>query len=234
MNKVIQLANLAKSFTHKAGSNQVLNQVNLDVDSGDMVAIVGQSGSGKSTLLSIIGLLDVASSGEFFLCGTDVSSLSSYQLSQLRNRHIGWVFQNFNLISDMTVAENLAVPLTFNTDILKAEYASLIETVLDKVGLSDRSSYYPDELSGGQQQRVAIARALICSPDILLCDEPTGNLDEDNSKKIMELLSALNREGRTILLITHDKEVAAACSKTYQINMGGLELAQAQEFKHAV
>ena len=231
---VIKLTDLNKSFSQRAGNNHVLKQSNLQVDVGEMVAILGQSGSGKSTLLSILGLLDVADSGCYYLCNHDVKSLSAYQLSQLRNQHVGWVFQNFNLIADMTVSENLMVPLRFNDAIKASEYANRVADVLSKVGLSDRCSFYPDELSGGQQQRVAIARALICQPDILLCDEPTGNLDSTNSRKVMDLLCDLHKEGRTVLIITHDSTVAACCQKAYSMVDGKLQLMSEQEFKYAV
>lgn len=233
-NCVIELSNLNKSFVNGAGGNHVLKQVNLAVLSGEMVAILGQSGSGKSTLLSIMGLLDSADSGKYHLCGQDVSTFSAYQMSQLRNNHIGWVFQNFNLIADMTIAENLAVPLSFNPEIKPTDYQTKISNVLQKVGLSDKTAFYPNELSGGQQQRVAIARALICQPDIILCDEPTGNLDSSNSNNVMELLCALHQEGRTVLIITHDPAVAAYCQKAYKIHDGEIAKVSSQEFKHAV
>ncbi|WP_394204220.1 ABC transporter ATP-binding protein [Shewanella waksmanii] len=233
-NCVIELSGLNKSFTNGAGSHHVLKKIDLSVVSGEMIAILGQSGSGKSTLLSIMGLLDTADSGRFLLCDQNVSTFSAYQMSLLRNKHIGWVFQNFNLIADMTVAENLAVPLRFNPSIKQSEFTSKINQVLQKVGLADKQAFYPAELSGGQQQRVAIARALICQPDILLCDEPTGNLDSLNSNKIMALLGDLHKEGKTVVIITHDPEVADFCQKAYRLYDGEIAPASAQEFKHAV
>ncbi|GIU49314.1 ABC transporter ATP-binding protein [Shewanella algidipiscicola] len=231
---VMKLTGLNKSFINGAGNNHVLKQVDFSVYSGEMVAILGQSGSGKSTLLSIMGLLDKADSGQYFLCDHDVNTLSDYQLSLLRNKHIGWVFQNFNLIADMTVGENLSVPLRFNKSISRVDYEVRIDDVLRQVGLQDKKLFYPAELSGGQQQRVAIARALICQPDIILCDEPTGNLDSTNSDNVMELLSALNREGKTVLIITHDPAVAACCQKAYKIHDGEVASMSPMEFKHAV
>ncbi|WP_223292965.1 MULTISPECIES: ABC transporter ATP-binding protein [Shewanella] len=233
-NCVIELKGLNRSFINGAGENHVLKQIDFSVNSGDMVAILGQSGSGKSTLLSIMGLLDKADSGQYLLCGQDVSTLSTYQLSQLRNGHIGWVFQNFNLIADMTVTENLTVPLRFNQSVNRVDYEAKIDEVLSKIGLDDKKSFFPAELSGGQQQRVAIARALICQPDIILCDEPTGNLDSANSDNVMELLSGLNQEGRTVLIITHDPAVAAYCHKAYKICDGEIQAILQQGFKHAV
>ncbi|WP_257985329.1 ABC transporter ATP-binding protein [Shewanella sp. GutCb] len=233
-NCVMKLTGLNKSFTNAAGNNHVLKHIDFAVYSGDMVAILGQSGSGKSTLLSIMGLLDKADSGSYLLCNQDVSSFSAYQFSQLRNSHIGWVFQNFNLIADMTVVENLSVPLRFNKSVNRVDYEAMIDDVLQKVGLGDKKSFYPAELSGGQQQRVAIARALICHPDIILCDEPTGNLDSTNSNNVMELLSALHQEGKTVLIITHDPDVAAYCQKAYKIHDGVIAAVSPLEFKHAV
>lgn len=233
-NNVITLSGLNKSFKHQSGDNPVLKQINLQIKTGEMIAILGASGSGKSTLLSILGLLDIADTGNYKLCNQDVSALSAYQLSQLRNQHIGWIFQNFNLIADMTVAENLAVPLRYNTAVNSAQYAERINNVLTLVELADRSSFYPDELSGGQQQRVAIARALICEPDILLCDEPTGNLDSSNAAKIMSLLGDLHKKGKTILIITHDNTVAECCEKAYKMHDGELSPLEDEEYKRAV
>ena len=233
-NTVISLTGLNKSFQHHSGDNSVLKQISLQIKTGEMIAILGTSGSGKSTLLSILGLLDVADTGSYQLCNQDVSALSAYQLSQLRNQHIGWVFQNFNLIADMTVAENLAVPLRFNPAIKATQYSERINDVLAKVGLSDRASFYPDQLSGGQQQRVAIARALICQPDILLCDEPTGNLDSNNAAKIMTLLGNLHKEGKTVLIITHDNTVAACCQKAYKMHDGELSPLEDEEYRRVV
>lgn len=231
---VIQLNNLNKSFNHSSGSNHVLKDINLKVNSGEMVAIVGQSGSGKSTLLSILGLLELADKGSYELCNQNTRELSEFQLSQLRNQHIGWVFQNFNLIADMTVVENLTAPLRFNKKVKPSEYSQLIQDVLSKVDLTDKKDFFPDELSGGQQQRVAIARALICKPDILLCDEPTGNLDSENSQKIMDLLCELNKEGRTVLIITHDERVALCCQRAYKMSDGILCAVHNQDLKRVV
>lgn len=233
-NNVIKLTGIHKSFYHGESELKVLQEIDFSVNSGDMIAILGQSGSGKSTLLSIMGLLDEADSGEYLLCGQNVNALSAYQLSQLRNQHIGWVFQNFNLIADMTVTDNLLLPLRFNPLISKLEHDAKITQVLHKVGLGDKQDFYPAQLSGGQQQRVAIARALICDPDILLCDEPTGNLDSTNSDNVMALLVGLHKEGRTVLIITHDPDVAAHCQQAFKIHDGQI-LALAQEaFRHAI
>ena len=209
MNKVvIKIQNLFKSFGKKSNKQLVLNDINLEIYENEMVGIVGPSGSGKSTLLSILGLLDEASEGRYDLSDNNVNKLSNYQKCMLRNQNIGWIFQNFNLIGDMTVQENIELPLRFNKSLAKADYEQRSLAVLKKVGLSDKRHNYPNELSGGQQQRVAIARALVTEPDILLCDEPTGNLDSKNSELIMQLFQSLHQDGATILLITHSENVA--------------------------
>ncbi|GHF97947.1 ABC transporter ATP-binding protein [Thalassotalea marina] len=220
--KIISVQNLSKSFAQTGQPLNVLHQVNMDVFERDMLAIVGPSGSGKSTLLSLLGLLDEPSSGHYMLCNSNVETLSNYQKSRLRNENIGWVFQNFNLIEDMTVAENIQLPLRFNKNIAKAEYAKRTTDVLAKVGLPDKANAYPAQLSGGQQQRISIARALVTQPDILLCDEPTGNLDSENSAAIMALFKSLNDSGVTIVIITHSDDVANDCHQIYQMKDGHL------------
>jgi len=225
---------LCKSFKIGKKDYKVLNDINLSILSGEMCSIVGPSGSGKSTLLSILGLLDNASQGDFEICNTSVKTLSRYQKAVLRNKNIGWIFQNFNLIGDMTIAENIALPLTFDSSIKKDSYQSRIEQVTRKVGLIEKLDNYPSELSGGQQQRVAIARALITEPDILLCDEPTGNLDSQNAELIMELFHQLHSDGRTILLITHSESIANQCQKIYSIVDGQLSLIQNKVVKNVV
>ncbi|NRA61777.1 MAG: ABC transporter ATP-binding protein [Psychrobium sp.] len=214
---LISLSNLSKSFTSGAGAVNVLNNINLDIDRGQCVALVGQSGSGKSTLLSIIGLLDNASSGHYTLCDTSVTTLSHYQLSILRNKNIGWIFQNFNLVSELTVLKNVELPMRYNSDVKKADYEAIAMKQLCLVGLQDKANSYPDQLSGGQQQRVAIARALVGEPDMLLCDEPTGNLDSKNSEQITDLLLELNQRGTTVLIVTHDNELAKRCQRIIHI-----------------
>jgi len=217
---LISLSNLSKSFVSRAGSVDVLKEVDLDIARGECVALVGQSGSGKSTLLSIIGLLDSATSGTYTLCGSAVSALSHYQLSILRNRNIGWIFQNFNLVSELSVLKNIELPMRYNSDIKKADYETIAMKQLTLVGLQDKAHSYPDQLSGGQQQRVAIARALVGEPDMLLCDEPTGNLDSKNSEQITDLLLELNKRGTTVLIVTHDNELAKKCERIIQISDG--------------
>lgn len=207
-NSLIELEALSKSF----GQTEVLHTINLTINEGEFTAIQGPSGCGKSTLLSLIGLLDMQWQGHYRLAGTSVESISRAQLGFLRNRHIGWIFQNFNLIGDLNLIENVSLPLRYGDHgSLESQRERAIE-LLTKVGLQDKLSAYPHELSGGQQQRVAIARALITSPSLLLADEPTGNLDSANAKLIFDVLLELNREGTTIIMVTHDPALAAQCS----------------------
>ena len=208
---LIELKTLTKYFDLSNSSTPVLNGINLDIYANDFVAITGSSGSGKSTLLSIIGLLDTHSQGEYLLCGTEVSNLSRYQMSQLRNRSIGWIFQNFNLVQDMTVLENVMLPLTYQPQFEKNNAKQAVLEALKQVGMADKINQYPSNLSGGQQQRVAIARAIVTQPDLILADEPTGNLDSENSTLIFELLLSLHQKGRTIIMVTHDDEQALKC-----------------------
>lgn len=208
---LIELQDIVKSFHEGERSICVLNNIDLTIYENEFVAITGSSGSGKSTLLSVIGLLDQHDRGLYLLSGHPVDTLSRYQLAQLRNKHIGWIFQNFNLVQDMTVQENVMLPLTYRTDFLQKNALSAVKNALSEVGLQDKYSHYPAQLSGGQQQRVAIARAIVTQPDLILADEPTGNLDTVNSKIIFELLAKLHNQGRTIVMVTHDDTQAALC-----------------------
>lgn len=210
---LIKITGLKKSFPTGKSTLDVLSGVDLSVERGEFVAIEGRSGCGKSTLLSIIGLLDNPGSGSYLLCDQDVMSLSAYQHSVLRNRHIGWVFQNFNLFEDMTVAENVMMPLRYDNRVKKGQYHELANQVLGQVELADKFSQYPGQLSGGQQQRVAIARALITKPDLILADEPTGNLDSTGAAMVFDLLKQLNRNGSTIIMVTHSSGLARQCQR---------------------
>lgn len=218
--QLIELKGITRTFSNHAGQVTVLENINFAMCRGEFVAIEGRSGSGKSTLLSIIGLLDKPSSGTYMLCGESVNSLSVFQQSLLRNRHIGWIFQNFNLIGDMTVAENVILPLRYHDQVDKSEYVERAKEVLEKVELADKWENYPDQLSGGQQQRVAIARALVTKPDLLLADEPTGNLDSESADIVFRLLSQLHNQGASIVLITHDPELASRCQHQYYLQDG--------------
>lgn len=190
--------------------------MSLTIDENEFVAIIGQSGSGKSTLMNMLGCLDVPSSGSYFLHGQDVSHMSDNELSDVRNKEIGFIFQGFNLIAGLTALENVELPLIYR-GVGKRERLRLADTALNKVGLDKRKTHRPSEMSGGQQQRVAIARAIAQAPPIILADEPTGNLDSGSSKEIMEILKSLHEEGRTVILITHDNEIAKQAKRVIKI-----------------
>lgn len=204
---MIQIKNLSKNYQLGDIEVRALQQLNLDIDQNEYVSIMGPSGSGKSTLMNIIGCLDVLSEGSYVLNDQDVSNLSDDQLAEIRNKEIGFVFQTFNLLPRANALHNVELPLIYNgTNRIKRKAQA--ELVLKKVGLSDRATHKPNELSGGQRQRVAIARALINNPSIILADEPTGNLDSKTGEEIMQILKDLHKAGNTIILVTHEEEVA--------------------------
>ncbi|WP_299493945.1 ABC transporter ATP-binding protein [uncultured Shewanella sp.] len=205
--QVLQIENLQKSFGSGEQCHQVLNGVSFSVYEGEYIAICGPSGCGKSTLLNILSLLDTADAGEYRIDGQNISDLNSEQRAQMRSRRIGIVFQSFNLIDELSIAENVALPLRYQGMNRNKRIARAREC-LDKVGLNDKAEFYPNQLSGGQQQRVSIARALAADSGVLLVDEPTGNLDSINGDAVMALLSELNRQGTTICLVTHDPRYA--------------------------
>ena len=205
---IIEAVDLDKSYFLVAQEIRVLKQINLGVKRGDFVSIMGRSGSGKSSLLNILGCLDLPTSGEYRVNGVSVSTLNDSQLSQLRNTHIGFVFQTFNLIAQLTVLENVEVPLIY-AGMIKPKRRQRCREMLEMVGLGDRMEHRPNQLSGGQMQRVAIARALVNDPAMILADEPTGSLDTATSTEVMAILRDLNNQGRTIMLVTHDEQVAA-------------------------
>lgn len=208
---LIKLEGVYKSFKEGGQESNVLKNVDLSIYEGDFVAITGASGSGKSTLLSILGLLEQHDRGEYCLSGHPVNTLSRFQLGQLRNKHIGWIFQNFNLVQDMTVLENVMLPLSYQRDFSRPAALKAAQVAILEVGLEDKRLLYPSQLSGGQQQRVAIARAIVTHPDLILADEPTGNLDTQNSKIIFDLLARLHHQGRTVVMVTHDDAQAKMC-----------------------
>ncbi len=222
MAELIRIEQLSHSFNQGNLTTPVLKEVSFQIADGESVAITGPSGSGKSTLLSILGLLDDVHQGQYLLRQQDVGSLNRQQKSQLRNRHIGWIFQNFNLIGDMTALENVALPLRFNPAIPAAQYRQKASAVLERVGLGHKLDALPAELSGGQQQRVAIARALVNNPGLLLADEPTGNLDSASGQLIVQLLLDLAREGAAVVLVTHDAMVAKQCQRVLHLADGSL------------
>lgn len=215
---------------YKPGENEVraLDGVSLQIEKGEFAAIIGQSGSGKSTLMNIMGCLDAPTRGKYFLNGKDVSTLGDNRLSEIRNREIGFIFQGFNLIPSLDALENVELPLIYR-GMDKDERHELAVKALRRVGLGSRLHHKPSEMSGGQQQRVAIARAIAASPPLILADEPTGNLDTKAGLEVMEILTGLNREGRTVVLITHDRNVAERANRTIRIKDGKIE----QDFEHA-
>lgn len=213
---LISMRKLGKAFLTEEIETHALADVDVELKRGEFVSIAGPSGCGKSTLLSIMGLLDSPSSGEYFLKSQDVSDLSVRQRSQLRNREIGFIFQAFNLIGDLTVRENIELPLTYR-GMPAGDRKERVQQALEKVDMAHRTNHYPSQLSGGQQQRVAVARALAGSPAILLADEPTGNLDSKNGTAVMELLKELHGEGATICMVTHDPRFASFADRTLHL-----------------
>jgi putative ABC transport system ATP-binding protein len=205
---VIQLEAVSKVFLTDQVETHALSDVDLSIGRGEFVAVSGPSGCGKSTLLSIVGLLDSPSAGTYRLGGSSVDGLSAAARAGIRNREIGFVFQSFNLIGDLTVLENVALPLTYR-GIPAAERREMAESALERVQMSHRERHYPAQLSGGQQQRVAVARAIVGNPAVLLADEPTGNLDSANAAAVMELLRELHEQGSTLVMVTHDPRYAA-------------------------
>src|ERR1700735_3501467 len=206
---MIQIEDLKKIFYTDEIETHALSGVHLNINRGEYVAMSGPSGCGKSTLLSIIGLLDTPTSGRYSLNGKEVANLNFADRSRIRNQEIGFIFQSFNLIGDLTVAENVELPLTYRAGMPAAERKRRVQESLERVNMAHRMRHYPAQLSGGQQQRVAVARALAGSPSILLADEPTGNLDSKNGEAVMKLLKELHQEGATICMVTHDPRFAA-------------------------
>lgn len=216
MGALVEIQDICKIYNPGENEVKALNHVSLTIDENEFVAIIGQSGSGKSTLMNMLGCLDVPTSGSYFLHGQDVSHMSDNELSDVRNKEIGFIFQGFNLIAGLTALENVELPLIYR-GVGKRERLRLADTALNKVGLDKRKTHRPSEMSGGQQQRVAIARAIAQAPPIILADEPTGNLDSGSSKEIMEILKSLHEEGRTVILITHDNEIAKQAKRVIKI-----------------
>ncbi|MDO5702210.1 MAG: ABC transporter ATP-binding protein [Lachnospiraceae bacterium] len=214
---ILEMRDICKDYQMgKSSVLHVLKHVNLTVDEGDYIAIMGPSGSGKSTLMNIIGCLDVPTSGSYNLEGNDIGRCSDNRLAELRNKYIGFVFQSFNLMPRMTALDNVALPLLFG-GVKKAERRRRAAEALKIVGLEDRMMHHPDQLSGGQNQRVAIARAIVGNPKLLLADEPTGALDSTSGKQVMELFARLHDDGSTIIMITHDAHIAAHAETEYRI-----------------
>lgn len=222
MEHLIKVTDLCKVYNPGENEVRALDHINLEVDTGEFVAIIGQSGSGKSTFMNMLGCLDTPTSGTYFLNGTDVSTMTDNQLSAVRNREIGFIFQGFNLISNLTAEENVELPLIYR-GIDKKTRRQLSRESLEMVGLAHRMNHKPSEMSGGQQQRVAIARAIAAKPPVILADEPTGNLDSASSKEILGILKDLHKGGRTVILITHDDGIAARAKRVVRIMDGKIE-----------
>lgn len=222
MGALIHIENMKKIYN--PGENEVcaLDGIDLDIEKGDLVAIVGHSGSGKSTLMNMLGCLDTPTSGKYVLDGQDVASMTDNQLADVRNKEIGFIFQGFNLISNLDAVGNVELPLVYR-GVSKNERKQLAMEALKSVGLEDRMKHKPNEMSGGQQQRVAVARAVAAKPPIILADEPTGNLDTKSTQEIMEILKELHRSGRTVIIITHDEEIASQAHRVIRILDGRIE-----------
>ncbi len=218
---MISLKNVSKTYGTGLSLVHALKDVSLDIKKGEFVSIVGQSGSGKSTLMNILGCLDVATSGSYTLMGEDVSNLSHNRRATLRNERIGFIFQGFHLAGQLSALENVELPLIFRGMDKKTRQKMAVEA-LTAVGLADRITHKPSELSGGQQQRVAVARALCSKPPIILADEPTGNLDSESSKSVLSIIEKLHHDGHTIILITHDMNVAKRGQRTLTMTDGRL------------
>ena len=210
---LIRLTDLRKIFYTDELETHALAGVHIEIERGEYVAITGPSGCGKSTLLSILGLLDTPTAGSYTLNGTSVEDISPSRRAQIRNREIGFIFQAFNLVGDLTVFENVELPLTYREGMARAERKERVMAALERVGISHRTKHYPSQLSGGQQQRVAVARALVGAPSILLADEPTGNLDSRNGDAVMQLLEKLHADGATICMVTHDPRFAERATR---------------------
>ena len=219
---LIELRGVRKSYFTDEIETRVLDGVDLTIDRGEYVAIAGPSGCGKSTLLSILGLLDVPSDGRYLLAGSEVAARTASELSALRNATIGFIFQNFNLIGDITVRENVALPLRYRSPMPARVRDAAANAALERVGMLHRANHYPWQLSGGQQQRVAVARAIAGNPPVLLADEPTGNLDSKNGESVMELIRELHRGGATVCMVTHDPRYAGHADRRIELFDGRL------------
>lgn len=222
MGALIHIENMKKIYNPGENEVRARDGIDLDIEKGDLVAIVGHSGSGKSTLMNMLGCLDTPTSGKYVLDGQDVASMTDNQLADVRNKEIGFIFQGFNLISNLDAVGNVELPLVYR-GVSKNERKQLAMEALKSVGLEDRMKHKPNEMSGGQQQRVAVARAVAAKPPIILADEPTGNLDTKSTQEIMEILKELHRSGRTVIIITHDEEIASQAHRVIRILDGRIE-----------
>lgn len=219
---IIDLRNINKIYNEKKAGTIALKNINLKIERGDFVAIMGSSGSGKSTLLNIIGCMDIPTEGEYYLDDRLVTKLSNKELSRIRNLKLSFIFQNFALMKNYNVYDNVELPLIYR-NISNKEKKNKVITYLRKLGIEDKIKSKPMELSGGQQQRVAIARALVSDADIILADEPTGALDSKSGKDLMELITDINKQGKTIIIVTHDEKIASYCNKRIIIEDGNIK-----------
>lgn len=222
MDSVIHIRNIVRNFQLGSETVYVLKGIDLDIERGDYVAIMGPSGSGKSTLMNLLGCLDTPTSGTYILNGKDVSQLSDDQLAEIRNKEIGFVFQTFNLLPRTTALDNVALPMVY-AGASKADRHARATEVLNDVGLADRIHHKPNELSGGQRQRVAVGRALVNRPSIILADEPTGNLDSKTSLEILQLFDDIHQAGNTVIVVTHEEDVAARAARIIRLRDGIIE-----------
>jgi putative ABC transport system ATP-binding protein len=222
MSLVIKIRNIIRDFPLGQEIVHVLKGIDLDIEKGDYVALMGPSGSGKSTLMNLLGCLDTPTAGSYELNGTDVSNLTDDELAEIRNKEIGFVFQTFNLLPRTTALENVALPMVY-AGVSKAERTKRAEEVLNDVGLGDRMDHRPNQLSGGQRQRVAVGRALVNKPSIILADEPTGNLDSKTSVEIMKLFDDIHAAGNTVILVTHEEEIATHAHRVIRLRDGVVE-----------
>ena len=229
MAKLIELRNVYKIYSEGLESEvRALDGVSLEIERGEFVAIVGQSGSGKSTMMNVLGCLDIPTRGDYFLNGTDVRELTDKELSRIRNKEIGFIFQQYNLIQDLTVLENVELPLVYQ-GVSADDRREMALAALERVGLAERVKHRPTQMSGGQPQRVAIARAIAANPSIVMADEPTGALDSRTGLEVLAFLQKLNREGTTVILITHDNGIAATARRCVRLTDGRIVEDQVQE-----
>ena len=235
---MIKMHDLTKVYRTASVETTALNNINLEIDAGEFIAVMGPSGCGKSTLLNILGMLDTPSSGSYAFAGEQVENCSEGQLADVRKRNIGFIFQSFNLVDELSVAENVMLPLLYQK-VPTAERQKRVESVLERVNIAHRADHRPQQLSGGQQQRVAVARAVVTNPKLILADEPTGNLDSANGEEVLNLLNSLNEDGTTIIMVTHDPGHANHAGRTVNmldgriLNENIVNISSAGEVAHA-